>query len=129
MQNQQQTDNQKNADHISTLRKLLDQIGSLNLANAESRSRLEAAVKFALEVIEKDDAATTQQPKTDGGIDLSESAEDTLLRVIEGRPSRTADKKRDAVMFLASLVNDEPQRKDETGAVGQLAGLIRRTEG
>lgn len=113
-----------NQQHVETLRRTLQQLEAFAFKNPESKAKLQQALEAAISALENGETEKPQQ-QTGGGIDLSESVEDTLLRVIEGRPSRTGERKRDAVMHLASLVDQVPQREAVSEPVAALARLVR----
>lgn len=101
--------------HSVVLQRLLSQLPQLNVSE-QDRPKLSEALSAAIEAL-----GTTSR-----GVELSQdAATEALLRVIEGRSSAQEEKRQDAVMHLASLVNNQPSNDDKSDGAKFLASLVK----
>jgi hypothetical protein len=125
VKNEQQPQNDTQ-QHVATLEKLLQQIEELNV-NPDSRLKLADALTAALEALkEKEDKPEDQPKKNSGGLDLSaDPISDHLLRVAQGRPSRSQEAHNDAVRTLVELTQGTSHADDQDEAAMFLARLVK----
>lgn len=94
-------------------------------ATDEVKAKATAALSDAIEALEENSRANKPSSESGNEFGLSESVEDTLLRVIEGKPSATEERRQSAVSHLVSLTQNVPSRESESAPVNQLARLVR----
>ena len=117
---QQQNDNQK---HVETLQRLLAQLDGLKLDSPESKARLEAALRAAVDALGGDKGGEKQQAS---GLDLSaDPATDHLLRLSSGRLSAREEKNADAVNTLVAAVNNTARGDEKADAAKALARMVK----
>lgn len=111
--------------HVTTLQKLLEQVDGLNM-NDQSKSLLTEALRYALEKLKTDAGESRTETTASSNVNLShETANDVLMRVIEGRPSSSEERRQSAVQTLAALVENEDTQPEVSDAAIQLSKLVK----